>query len=73
MKNYYLLTVSTIYCGVEFTSEISYERSGVMTHDQAEKLAMKDVVHEFSGEELQRVELYQITQKEYDVFRKYHI
>ena len=73
MKRYYLLIVTTMYDGLEFTQNLAVERKQPMTQKQVEKEATKYLLHEDSGEELEKVEFIEITKEEYDVLRKYHI
>ncbi len=72
-KHYYLLIVTTIYDGIEFTSHITLENAVHITIIQANNYAEKMIVHPFLGEEVDRVEINTITKKEYDVFKKYSI
>lgn len=73
VKYYYLLIVTTMYDGLEFTSNLAIERDKVVTQKQAEKEAKKNILHENTGEILDRVELIEITKQEYEVLRKFHI
>lgn len=73
VKYYYLLIVTTMYDGLEFTSNLAIERDKVVTQKQAEKEAEKSILHEDTGEILDRVELIEITKQEYEVLRKFHI
>jgi len=62
-----------MYDGLEFTSNLAIERDKVVTQKQAEKEAKKNILHENTGEILDRVELIEITKQEYEVLRKFHI
>jgi len=62
-----------MYDGLEFTSNLAIERDKVVTQKQAEKEAEKNILHENTGEILDRVELIEITKQEYEVLRKFHI
>ena len=73
VKYYYLLIVTTMYDGLEFTSNLAIERDKVVIQKQAEKEAKKNILHENTGEILDRVELIEITKQEYEVLRKFHI
>jgi len=70
---YYLIIVTTIYDGLEFTQHIAFERDKEIKQKEAERLAEEYLLHEDTGEELDRVELIEIIKKEYEVFKKYHI
>jgi hypothetical protein len=72
-KKYYLIIATTLYDGLEFTQNLAVVRTNVYTQQEAEKEALKYMVHEDSGEELDRVELIEMTKDEYDVLKKFHI
>jgi len=72
-KRYYLLSGATIYDGLEFHFKYVCERNKIMTNDEAEKEALEYYVHKDTGEELDSIFIDEISKKEYDVFRKYHL
>jgi len=49
VKYYYLLIVTTMYDGLEFTSNLAIERDKVVTQKQAEKEAKKIFYTEIQG------------------------
>jgi len=72
-KKYYVMIVATMYDGLEFHQHLAIERDRIVTQEEAEKEATEYVLHQDTGEELECVDLIEITRKEYNVLRKFHI
>ena len=70
---YYLIIARTMYDGLEFHQYLAFERDYMVTQEEAEQEARESILHEDTGEELECVELMELTKIEYEVLRKYHI
>lgn len=69
---YYLVSGTTIYDGLEFYFSYVCERKQSLSYGTAETEVCKEWVHKGTGEELERIDLAEISKKEFEVFTKYH-
>jgi len=73
MKRYYLVDVTTMYDGLEFSWKYACGSNKIVTQKEIEKDVNEEFLHEGTGEEIERVSFIEIPKKDFDVLKKYHI